>query len=134
MADSTLEVLEAVVARLKATGAVTALVGQRIYNQPPHTPTFPYIEISVVAGQPWEAQQMFGWQGLFDIDCYSQAPGNVEALQISIAVNNALHLEDGLALDTQNFVTGDCIDSFSDLDQENSYSVATRRYQFRTHP
>nr|MBA3570571.1 DUF3168 domain-containing protein [Pyrinomonadaceae bacterium] len=45
MSDASLELQKAIVAALRSAAGVTAIVGQRIYDQPPASPAFPYTSI-----------------------------------------------------------------------------------------
>lgn len=86
------EVHAAAVALWKADAAVTALVGQRIYDglAPTGTP-FPYLRI----GNPTEAESpgVFGVDGFTDtltVDAFSQYQGNAELYAVITALHGAL--------------------------------------------
>ena len=133
MAMRSLEVQKAVVTALKVAPAVAALVGTRVYDQPPQSPTYPYIRIGDVQGEPWEGTNLAGWSGVMEIDCWSQKPGKVEAQQIGNAAFNALHRVDGLTLDADYHITGDIIGQSGHTFEEDRATIVRLRYQFRTH-
>lgn len=128
-----LEVQKAVKTALDAATTLTAIVGTRIYDQPPQSPTYPYLRIGDVLGDPWEATNMEGWEGVMDIDCWSRKPGKVEAQQIANAAFSALHRVDDLTLDADTHVTGDIIGHSAHTFEEDGVTVVRLRYRFRTH-
>lgn len=90
MADGTLELQGAIVARLKSVAAVTALVEQRIYDPVPAPAQFPYISIGPTDEVAEDADCINGSEITFQIDVWSRAPGFVEARRIANAVRVAL--------------------------------------------
>lgn len=82
----------AIVAALKANAGVTALVGQRIYDEPPTGVTFPYIRISSIEPAAWDTDCTEGATVQIGLHVHSQsAQGRVEAVRIAEAVQAALH-------------------------------------------
>lgn len=94
MADPSLELQGAIVARLKATGAVTALVGQRIYDRVPDHPTFPYISLGPDDVLSDDADCVTGFEITVQIDCWSRAVGFPEVKRVADEVRTALHGHD----------------------------------------
>jgi len=91
VADGSLELQGAVVARLKAYPAVAALVGLRVYDHIPDNPAFPYISIGPVTEVDDSADCIIGSEVTFQIDAWSREPGFVQARRIANAVRAALH-------------------------------------------
>jgi hypothetical protein len=92
MSDPSLAMQKAVVARLKATAGVTALVGQRIYDRVPQDATFPYVEIGDFQSVDDSAPPCVdGCEVFIEIQVWSRAVGQVEAKQIASAVRAALN-------------------------------------------
>lgn len=86
----------AVIAALKADAGVTALVGQRIYDEPPTGVTFPYIHFSSIEPVPWDTSCTQGATVQIGLQAHSRATqGRVEATQIAEAVQTALHRNEG---------------------------------------
>lgn len=52
--DSTFELLSAIRARLTADAALKAIVGSRVYDSPPETVVFPYVQVGDVQTLPFE--------------------------------------------------------------------------------
>jgi hypothetical protein len=100
MTDSTLEVQKALVALLKADGAIAALVGTRVYDPAPQNPTYPFISFGPKYGSPWDTDTDLGWELSMQIDCWSRKIGVAECGQIVAAVKAAVHRA-VLSLDTQ---------------------------------
>jgi len=133
MTDSTLEIQKAVVATLKADGAVAALVGARVYDAAPQGPDYPLIELGASVSEPWEGTTMDGWELFQTINVWSQKPGAVEALQIAAAVNAALRRV-ALTLDTQAYVLGS-LDAQNKIPQSDGRTtLVAMRFRFLTHP
>ena len=103
MASLKLELQGAIVQALKADPAVTALVAGRIYDQPPTNAVFPYITYGPSTYVRDDAGCINGYQAFVQLDVWSRAVGNPEALKIADAVEHALHDVD-LVLTTNAFV------------------------------
>jgi hypothetical protein len=91
VADPSLELQGAIVARLKADGAVQALVGQRIYDPVPPAATFPYLSLGADDVISDDADCITGFEITVQIDAWSRQPGFKEVKQIGDAVRVALH-------------------------------------------
>lgn len=90
MASPSLEIQGAIVARLKATAAVTALVGTRVYDSVPAGATFPYITLGEGDETSDDVDCVNGFEISLDIDVWSGSPGFPEAKRISNEIRNAL--------------------------------------------
>jgi len=86
-----LELQGAIVQRLKADPAVTALVNGRIYDQPPTNAVFPYVTYGPSTFVRDNAGCINGYQAFVQLDVWSRGVGNPEALTIADAVERALH-------------------------------------------
>ena len=86
-----LELVGAIVPRLKGDGAVSALVAERILDRVPLSAVFPYASF----GSAWEIQDdaecIGGVEIGFRIDVWSRAVGLAETSRIANAVRRALH-------------------------------------------
>ena len=97
MIDASLELQGAIVARLKATAVLTAIVGQRIYDDVPvdaHgnvTATFPYVAFGPEQVLPDEYECIPGSEIFVRIDAWSRAAGFPEVKKIAGAIRKALH-------------------------------------------
>lgn len=103
MTSQVLALQKAIYAALAADGAVAALVGARIYDSVPESPTFPYITIGEAQGIDDGADCLDGEEVIATLHVWSREPGGVEAKEIGGAIKDALHeqellLETGFAL------------------------------------
>lgn len=90
MASPSLEIQGAIVARLKATAAITALVGTRVYDSVPAGASFPYITLGEGDETSDDVDCVDGFEISLDVDVWSRAPGFPEAKRISNEIRNAL--------------------------------------------
>lgn len=98
MSDPSLPLQAAIVSRLKNDSGVQAVVGQRIYDEVPANPTFPYISLGdnqVLpddAGIPQEATCWIdGTEVFWQLDGWARDPHYPTTKQISQAVVAAFH-------------------------------------------
>src|SRR4051794_28793380 len=91
MPDPSLELQRALRAQLLASPAVTALVGQRIYDQPPITPQFPYITLGETDVQVQRASFYDGSDVSMSVHAWSRANGYPESKRIAAAIRASLH-------------------------------------------
>ncbi len=131
MTDSTLEIQDALITALRADVTVTGFVGQRSYDAAPQNPTYPLIELGSSVGDPWEAQDMDGWESIETINVWSDKPGKAQAKEIAKAVVALLHRRP-LTLASQQFVLGNLVGSNA-VPRGGRTQVALR-FQFLTHP
>ena len=101
MADAVLELIGLVVPRLKTSGPVSALVGQKIYDRVPAmgspipVAAFPYISIGAVNALEFGAECIDALDIMLRVDIWSREAGMSEGLRIAGAVRKALHEFDG---------------------------------------
>lgn len=107
MADGPdLALQKALISRLRATGAVVALVGQRIYDEPPQAVTFPYLRIGQIELAPLRMDGCTDHDLTFSIEVHSRpGAGRVEAARIADAVRLAL---DGASLTVEGVTCDWC--------------------------
>lgn len=93
MADPSLDLQGAIVAALKADGAVTALVGQRIFDDVPaaQAGSFPRITYGSDQVLSDDADCVTGFEVFIQIDVWSRIVGQPEMKRIAGAVRAALH-------------------------------------------
>jgi len=94
MASPSLELQGAIVARLKASAGLTALVSGRVYDAVPSTPLFPYITVGEGDETSDDVDCVDGFEISLDIDVWSRAVGFPEAKRISDEVRKALKTPD----------------------------------------
>ena len=80
--------------RLKSASAVTAFVGNRIYDNVPPNADFPYISFGSHDFVPDDADCIFSGEHTFLLNVWSRKPGRVEAKQIVDEVRRALRRYD----------------------------------------
>lgn len=91
--DSGLPLLAGVITRLKNTAALTAIVGTKIYSKVPQQTDFPYVIVSMTAGD-WSAKDFAGMLHKLRVQGFSSASSPVEALQIRAAVIESLERQE----------------------------------------
>lgn len=94
MADSALAVVKAAIVTLTNSGAVSALVGSRIYTDVPQKAQFPYVVISIQS-EPFAANDFSGQSHQLRIQSFSRAAGISECLAIRKAALDALDRQEG---------------------------------------
>ena len=96
MADGFLLALQkGVRAALVADAGVYALIGTRLYDEPPQNVTFPYARFGGIEPLAFDTDTQEGALVSFTIEAYSRsASGRVEAAQIAEAVKAALHRQE----------------------------------------
>lgn len=92
MADKSKEILEAIVVKLRATSAVTALVSTRIYKGMPNSWTAPAVGMQVSYATSFDTKDATGQETFVDIDVWSRRDRDAdEANSIMSAIVDALH-------------------------------------------
>lgn len=91
MSDPSLAVQKAVVARLKASAALSSLVAGRILDRAPDNVTFPFVQIGYFDTIDDSAECIDGCQVRIEINVWSREPGQTEAKTIAGHVRAALH-------------------------------------------
>jgi hypothetical protein len=82
-------------AALAADAGVTALVGTRIYDEPPQNVTFPYIRFGDIEPGAFDTDTIEGSLTGVSIEAHSRsASGRVEAVRMVEAVKAALHRQE----------------------------------------
>ena len=77
----------AIVAALRASGSVAALVGSRIYDEPPDGAVLPYVRLGAIEPLPQRSTGTDGVRLMFGIEAHSRpTAGRVEATRICEAV------------------------------------------------
>lgn len=90
MADPVLELQGAIIARLKANSAVTALVGTRVADIPPAAWAKPYISIGPSNYVAELVDCIDGGEIMIQVDCWSESTSMKEVRDIADAVRRAL--------------------------------------------
>lgn len=94
MASPSLELQIATVARLRSTAAVTALIGDRVFDHVPEKAEFPYVTVGEGDETSDDADCITGFEISLDIDVWSRELGFPEAKKITDAVRRALRSPD----------------------------------------
>lgn len=96
----------ALVAALRADAGLAALVGPRIYDEPPQKTRFPYVRIGTVNARPLRLSCRTDDDLTFSIEAHSRpVSGRVEAGRIAFAVRKAL---DGAQLTAPGYTVAWC--------------------------
>ncbi len=93
MADSfALAVQKGVRAALVADTAITDIVSQRVYDEPPQDVTFPYLRFGETQPSAFDTDTTEGAEVSISLEAHSRsASGRVEAVQMVEAVKEAMH-------------------------------------------
>lgn len=92
MASPDLELQGSIVARLKSFSMLTALVADRIYDQPPSSVSYPYISLGESDVQRSDGVGLNSCDVYLTIHAWSSSPGYPEVKRVADAVAEALHL------------------------------------------
>lgn len=90
MSDGSLALQGAIISALKANAGVTALVGMRIYDDVPASPTFPYLSMGTSQLLSDIADGYDGVDEVVTIDGWSRSVGQPEIKSIGASINSAL--------------------------------------------
>ena len=120
---------KAIVARLRSDAGVEAIVDDRIYDNVPPDPAFPYLSLGPEQSLPDRAS--CGYDGsdiTLQIDAWSRQPGFAEAKRAAEAVRRAL-IDAPLELDGHRLVdiALESISTVRDPDGLTSHAVVTMR-------
>lgn len=96
MADGFALALQAGVrSALVADAGVSALVGARVYDEPPQDVTFPYIRFGSIQPAAMDTDTTEGAEVTISLEAHSRsASGRVEASQMAEAIKAALHRQE----------------------------------------
>jgi hypothetical protein len=92
MASPDLELQGAIVSRLKADATLGALIGPRVYDQPPDGATYPYFTIGEAQFLRDDATCVSGGKIYLTMHAWSRAVGFPEVKRIADAVVESVHL------------------------------------------
>ena len=82
-------------AALAANAGMAALVGARIYDEPPQNVVFPYLRMVDINPAAFDTDTTEGAEISISVEAYSRsASGRVEAAQMAEAVRAALHRQE----------------------------------------
>lgn len=90
MTSPRLELQGAIVGRLMSDGALSALVGKRVFDRVPADTKMPYVSMGPTEGLSDDADCISADNITFQIDCWSDEPGFVEVTKVAEAVEQAL--------------------------------------------
>lgn len=90
MTDPSLAMQAALVARLKAVGAVTSIVGQRVYDAVPTDAVKPYVNLAQPQVIPDKATCVDGSEVSYPVHGWTTGPQSVAIKQLGKAVVDAL--------------------------------------------
>lgn len=128
MPDSYNDALKSIITQLKATSAVTDIVGQRIYSNVPQPETFPYIVV-YIRSNDYSGKDFSGQEHDVQVSCFSRDASPKETGDIRKAVFASINRNEGMALDNNTysnvqFISGD---TFKDPDGKTWHGVLNFR-------
>lgn len=91
MTSPALEINGAIVPRLKSWSPLTALVGDRVYDNIPANAVYPYVVLGPSQEIQDDADCLAGTEVGFRVEGWSKLSGRVEILRIGDAIKGALH-------------------------------------------
>ena len=74
-----------------ADAGVAALLADRLYDEPPADPLFPYVTLGPVESRPADASQALALEHALTLHVWSRYGGRAEALDVVGALRGALH-------------------------------------------
>ena len=133
MSDNSLELQKAIVLAFRADATIGGLAGDRIYDLVPQPVTFPYVSFGPSFSEPYDGAAMDGWECLIELHTWSRSESNnrVECQGIMSGVEALLH-DQGLTLDTANFVNGRMESSRTFVDPDGITFRGVQRFRFVT--
>lgn len=78
---------------MKAASPLTSLVGQRIYNDVPDNPDFPYVVVGINPA-PYDTKTETGMEHTMQMSIFSRKTSSIEAANIRTAIYNLLHRQE----------------------------------------
>lgn len=88
--DHSDEVRRLIIATLKANASVSALAGDRVYDEPPHDPTWPFIRYGSPVAGGFEAACWDGSTHQATIHAFAKGPGSGACARLAKAIVSAL--------------------------------------------
>lgn len=124
MADLTLPLRRAVITHLKTDPAITALVGQRVYNETPADPVWPFILYGNPFSSAYEQSCADGIEAALTIHAFAKGPTSDVANGIAAAIVKSL--TDGPVFDPVGDVRADAFEwertqTIRDSDEKSAY-------------
>ena len=89
--DPSVSLHRAIIAGLKADAGMIAIVGDRVYEDPPATPVKPYVTTGPMDVVPEVADEYEGSTTTFQVDGWAEGPGGNSMRQLGRAIRTALH-------------------------------------------
>lgn len=121
-----LELQRGVRAALIADSNITDLVAGRVYDEPPQSPTYPYIRFDQLEPRAMDTDGSIGVDVAVTIQAFSRSTGRVEATRIAEAIRSALHRqEEAVTLVGFNLIELICESFFVDRENDDRGHVAT---------
>lgn len=97
MRDASPEVQIALIGWLRGAAAITALVGQRSYDEPPHAggakvpeTGFPYVALGSTQARPWRMCKGNGSQIVVQIHVWTRSTGKIGCERIAAMIVNLI--------------------------------------------
>lgn len=101
--DADLALQKAIFEKLAGDAGVTALVGARIYDNPPGDVIFPYLTLGEAQVDDWSDDGQAGAEHRLSLHVFSRVGGRAEAKAVMGAVNATLH-DAGLTLEGHRLI------------------------------
>lgn len=99
MADPTLPLQKAMVARLKANSDIVGLVGAKVFDSVPPSTAKPYVNMGLPQVLPDKADCVAGAEVMFSVHGWSAGPDTVEVKRIGAAILRALDEAEDMVVD-----------------------------------
>lgn len=133
MSDPSLVLQDAIITALRANGALPSVVANRVYDDVPTLPSFPYVnagEVQVLGDDTEDCGD--GSEVIARIHAWSRKPGFVETKQIAEAIRTTLRALDpaltGFTVSVVEFVQTQFL---RDPDGQTRHAVVEFRYLIR---
>lgn len=98
------EIVEAIVIKLRATSAVTAITSSRVHKALPIRPVYPCIVVHAPSATPWDTKDAQGIDAIIHVECWTRDDRDQDTVRnLRKATHQALH-EVSLSLASGNHV------------------------------
>ena len=132
--DSSEYVHAAILAALKADAGLAAIVGTRVYDAVPQATAYPFVFVTVEAGQAWDGGGgLAGWESLIAVEAWSEKAGSsAEIYAIGRRVVAVLHGQDlALAAGTMINMRLEASSRAASLVRDDDQARVSRTHRFR---
>lgn len=90
MSDNALETIEALIAKLKQSPDIVALVGTRIYTHVPQNTVFPFLVIRISGGQ-YDSKTERGMEHFIRVSAFCRPSATISAVTLALTLRKYIY-------------------------------------------